>query len=273
MRREQAGQGDGENDAGTVGQHAGGGQGPRLQQTGPHRFDARPGLGVEEEFRAEVGTDPVRGERHGGRNGFDDDLGRGGARNLGIVHARAFAASSFHADPIDCGQDLALQQLAAVHADVDAVGGTHVDPGEGRGVDAARAEHPVEVDHVDHSGMRARHLAHQCVVGLHAGGRVLRPGLAVGLPVTGVDVGHGEQHHFGTKRVEDGDGRLQVGGQVGVPGRLADVHPAPVEEVVGDLPAPEAQGHDRGLLPGDRRRATGHASCRSPVWQDPPCPR
>ena len=72
--------------------------------------------------------------------------------------------------------------------------------------------------------------------------RLTRRGL--GLAVTGVDVGHGEQHHFGTKRVEDGDRRLQVGGEVPVPGRLADVHPLPVEQVVGHLPAAQAQRND-----------------------------
>ena len=122
------------------------------------------------------------------------------------------------------------------------------------GVDPVGAQHPVEVDHADHARIGARHLPHQRVVGLHAGRRVLRPGQAVGLAVTGVDVGHGEQHHFGTKRVEDGDGRLQVGRQVLVPGGLADVHPVPVEQVVGDLPAAEAQGDHLGPLSGHEER-------------------
>ena len=125
---------------------------------------------------------------------------------------------------------------------------------KGRRCRRRRAEHPVEVDHADHSGMGARHLLHQCVVRLHAGRRVLRPGQSVGLAVTGVDVGHGEQHHSGTKRVEDGDGGLQIGRQVPVPRRLADVDPVPVQQVVGDLPAPQPECHHLGPLPGDEER-------------------
>ena len=76
VRREQAGQHDGEHHAGPVGQHAGGRERARLQQPGPHRLDARARVGVEEEFRAEVRSDRVGCERHGGGHGLHDDLGR-----------------------------------------------------------------------------------------------------------------------------------------------------------------------------------------------------
>ena len=114
MRRQQAGQGDGEDDAGAVGQHAGHGQRSRLQQAGPHRLDAGPRLRVEEELRTEVGTDRIGRQRHGGRHGLDDDLGRRRLRRLGVRHAWALAAVS-SSMPIRAivGQDLALQQLAA----------------------------------------------------------------------------------------------------------------------------------------------------------------
>ena len=123
-------------------------------------------------------------------------------------------------------------------------------PVEGGGVDAVAAEHPVEVDHADLARIGLRHLAHQCVVGLRAGRRVLRPGHAVGLPVTRVDVGHGEQHHSGTNRVEDGNSRLEVRGQMLVPGGLTDVDPLPVEQVVGHLPPAQPEGDHLGPLPG-----------------------
>ena len=94
VRREEPGQRDGEDDAGAIGQHAGGGQRSRLQQPGPHRLDARSRVRVEEELGAQVRADCVGGQCHGRRHGLDHDLGRGGVRDLGVVHARAFAASS-----------------------------------------------------------------------------------------------------------------------------------------------------------------------------------
>ena len=53
---------------------------------------------------------------------------------------------------------------------------------------------------------------------------------------------------------------------------LPDVHPAAVEEVVGDLPAAETQGDDLRALPGDDEEATAHASWRRPAWPAPPGP-
>ncbi len=243
VRRQQAGQRDGEDDAGPVGQHARGRQGSRLQQPGPHRLDTGPGLLVEQELRPEVGAHRVGRQRHRRRHGLDDDLGRRRVRRLEVAHAvRPGRRLVLHADAIDLGQDLGLQHAAARRADVDAVGRTHVHPVEGRRVHPVGAEHPVEVDHTDLARIGASHLAHQRVVGLGAGRGVLRPGQAIGLPVTGVDVGHGEQHHFCTKRVEDGDGRSQVRAQVLVPGRFTDVHPVPVQQVVRHLPAAQPQG-------------------------------
>ena len=55
------------------------------------------------------------------------------------------------------------------------------------------------------------------------------------------------------------------GRQVLVPDRLADVHPLPVEQVVGHLPAPQPQRHDLGPLPARRGRARAPASGRSPA--------
>ena len=92
--REQTGQRDGEDDAGAVGQDAGRGQGPGLQEAGPHGLDARARLGVDEQVGAERGPDGVGGEGHGGRHRLDHDLGRGGVRDLGVAHVWAFAASS-----------------------------------------------------------------------------------------------------------------------------------------------------------------------------------
>ena len=92
--REQAGQRHREDDRGPVGDDARGGQGAGLQEAGPHRFDAGVGLGVEEQLGAEIGPDRVGSQGHGGRHRLDDDLGRGGARDLGIVHVRALAAPS-----------------------------------------------------------------------------------------------------------------------------------------------------------------------------------
>ena len=92
--RHEAGQGDGEDDAGAVGQHTGGGQGPRLQEAGPHRLDAGPRLAVAEELRTEVGTDGVGCQRHRRRHGLDDDLGRRRLRRVGVRHTWALAAAS-----------------------------------------------------------------------------------------------------------------------------------------------------------------------------------
>ena len=94
VRREEAGQGDGEDDAGAIGQDAGRGQRPGLQEPGPHRLDARARLGVDEEIGAERGPDGGGSEGHGGRDGLDQHLGRGGVRGLGVAHVWAFAASS-----------------------------------------------------------------------------------------------------------------------------------------------------------------------------------
>ena len=44
---------------------------------------------------------------------------------------------------------------------------------------------------------------------------------------------------------------LQVGRQVPVPGRLTDVHPVAVEQVIGDLPPAEAERDYLGPLPGE----------------------
>ena len=176
-----------------------------------------------------------------GASGASGSLTRGLGRRCLVLHA----------DSVDQRQDLPLQQLPARGAHVDAVRRAHVDPVECRGVDAVRAEHPVEVDHADLTGIGLRHLPHERVVRLGARGRVLGPRQAVGLAVAGIDVGHGEQHHFCTKRVEDGDGGLQFVRQVLVPGRLPDVHPLPVEQVVGHLPAAQAQRHHLGTRLAD----------------------
>ena len=134
MRREHAGQRDGEDDAGPVGQHAGRRQRPGLQQPGPQRLDAGSRLGVEDELGTEIRPHRVGGERHRGRHALDDELGR---RRVRAPPARSRASLGrrclvLHADSVDQRQDLPLQQLPAGGAHVDAVGRPHVDPVECR---------------------------------------------------------------------------------------------------------------------------------------------
>ena len=94
---EQAGQRDGEDDAGPVGHDARRGERARLQEAGPHRLDSGPRLVVEEQIRPEGGTDRVGRERHRRRHGFDDDLGGGRLRRVGTRHARSVAVSTWRA--------------------------------------------------------------------------------------------------------------------------------------------------------------------------------
>ena len=59
-------------------------------------------------------------------------------------------------------------------------------------------------------------------------------------------------------------GGLQVLRQVLVPGRLPDVHPLPVEQVVAHLPAAQAQRHHLGVLLGDQEGPPRPASPSQP---------
>ena len=95
MRREEARQGDGEDDTGPVGEDAGRRQRARLEQPRPHRLEARTRLGVEHELRSEVGADRIGRERHRRRDGLDDDLGRRRLPRLGAGHPCDLAAVSF----------------------------------------------------------------------------------------------------------------------------------------------------------------------------------
>ena len=95
VRRQEAGQGHREHDTGAVGQDAGHGQRSRLQEAGAHGVDTGTRLRVEEQLCAEVGTDGIGRQRHGGRHGLDDDLGRRRLRRLRVRHTWALAAVSF----------------------------------------------------------------------------------------------------------------------------------------------------------------------------------
>ena len=92
MWSEQAGQRDGEDDAGRVGHDTRHGEGACLQEAGPHRLDSRPRLVVEEQIRPEVGADRIGRERHRRRHGFDDDLGGGRLRCVGTRQSRSLTA-------------------------------------------------------------------------------------------------------------------------------------------------------------------------------------
>ena len=86
MRRQEARQGHREHDAGAVGQDPGHGQRSRLQQAGAHRLDTGSCRRVAEQLGTEVRTDGVGCQRHRGRHGLDDDLGRRRLRRLRLRH-------------------------------------------------------------------------------------------------------------------------------------------------------------------------------------------
>ena len=106
VRRQHPGQGDGENDAGPVGQHPGRGQRARLQEAGPQRLDARPGLGIEDELGPQIRPYRVGRQRHGRRHALDDDFGRRRVGGLRPAHTRALAAVVSSSMPIRsiCGR-------------------------------------------------------------------------------------------------------------------------------------------------------------------------
>ena len=159
--------------------------------------------------------------------------------------------SSLESELGDEGEDLGPEPPPGIGGEVHTIGHpdllTTLRPLE----HAMRVDDSVEVIDGHGVGHRVGDPTKDGVVGVDAGSGVLWIDRAI-RSRWGIEVGQGEEDHSGALALCGGDHLAKLGGQVGVPRGLPDVHPDPIVQMVDDLPATKEDTDDLWAEPIDR---------------------